>query len=377
MLIRESHTETGTLQVILAAPTPPPTGGITNWTRIIRSGIKADQAIHEVYIDTSLKKPASERGLMGSALGAMRILFSARQVMRGLEKKDKRKTVMHLCTSGGLGFARDLGLIRLAHRYRIPAMLHLHFGRVPELMNASTFESRLMRNAFAVADGVMAMDSGTFTSLCSHGFESKSCIVPNPIEDDIVPLGWEERTDVVFVGHVKKEKGIEDLLSAWEVVSQTNDEVQLKIIGPVKDDYKARLKRIDKTNRIVFLGSLPHEDALMAIGSSLMLVLPSYTEGFPNVVLEAMALGTPVIATSVGAIPEMLADGAGIVVSPGDIVGLAKSVTSMLEDKSLRETMGNIAAGRVTERYRLYNVLGRMKKEWLKLLDSFALGREK
>lgn len=377
MSIRESHAETDSLRVILAAPAPPPTGGITNWTRIIRSGIKSDQTLRESFVDISLKKPASERGFVFSILGVMHILHRARRAISKLERGGKERTVMHLCTSGGLGFARDLGLIRLAHRYRIPTMLHLHFGRVPELMSANTLESRLMRSALSATDGVMAMDSGTFSALCRHGFENKSSIVPNPIEDDIVPPKSQKRTDVVFVGHVKKEKGIEDLLSAWKLVAQVDSKVRLNVVGPVEDDYRAKLEDLDETNRIAFLGSLPHKDALRAVESSLMLVLPSYTEGFPNVVLEAMALGTPVIATSVGAIPEMLADGAGIIVSPGDTAGLARSVISLLEDESLREVISSIAESRVMKRYRLSNVLEKMKGEWIKLPDLSVLRRRK
>lgn len=74
-------------------------------------------------------------------------------------------------------------------------------------------------------------------------------------------------------------------------------------------------------------------------------VLPTYTEGFPNVVLESMACGCPIVATSVGAIPEMLDGGAGIVIEPRNVEQLRDAVAWVLENPERAAEMGAQAAG--------------------------------
>lgn len=365
------------MTVILAAPIPPPEGGITNWTRIIRKGIAETPGLSDVLIDISLKRTPSSRGFLKSVDGVMRIILSARKSVEEMARNNSNCLVMHLCTSGGMGFARDLGLIRVAKANNIPAMLHLHFGRVPALLTAKSFEARLMRQVLVAADGVMAMDSETMKALRRHGYGDKACLVPNPIEDSVVPKGVERRLDVVFVGHVTRAKGIEDLLAAWALIAKQNKTAKLRVIGPIEDEYRARLVNSDKTRQLEFVGRLPHEETIEAIESASVLVLPSYTEGFPNVVLEAMALGTPVVATSVGAIPEMLSGNVGFTVSPGDIAGLASSIDMLLKNEALRKKMGDCGIARVRDRYRLSKVISEMRAEWLKLeLRSNFRGRK-
>ena len=365
-----TNTSSDRLAVILAAPAPPPDGGITNWTRMIRKGIEDASNIDCVHVDTSLKREASKRGFLYSCLGVARIVNHARKILVETLKRPHPKLVMHLCTSGGLGFARDFGLLRIAHKYGIPAMLHLHFGRTPELFRGVSFEAFLMRAVFGLADGIMAMDSMTFQALRDCGYGSKSCLVPNPI--DVVPSDNKESQEegVIFVGHVIKSKGIEDLISAWNLIAEKHGRTNLMVVGPVNADYKEILLQSDETGTVSFTGSLPHEEVLQLIGAASVLVLPSYTEGFPNVVLEAMSLGTPIVATSVGAIPEILSEGVGLVVSPGDIEGLAEAIDTLLGNQILRSKMGKLGMDKVRNEYQLVGVLQSMRNEWLRMLGS-------
>src|SRR5687768_4892209 len=80
--------------------------------------------------------------------------------------------------------------------------------------------------------------------------------------------------------------------------------------------------------------------------------LPSWTEGFPLVVLEAMALGRPVVATAVGGTPELVADGeTGLLVPPRDVAALTASLKRVLDDEGLRRRLGEAGRRRVAERF--------------------------
>lgn len=359
------------LNVFLAAPCPPPNGGITNWQRIVSRKLGKDEAVGLKLIDTSLKKEPSKRGFFYSAKGVLSIIEQARKTLRKADAPFCKDAVLHVCTSGGMGFVRDIGLIKVAHSRKIPAMLHLHFGRVPELLQAGSFESRLLIRALALADGIMTMDGKTLADLCSHGYGEKTCLVPNPIEDEVFCRPTSVKSEeVVFVGHVIQTKGVEELVQAWDAVTKRHENSKLLIIGPVEAEYKDQLARLCDASDIEFCGPLCHEDVLNRIAQAKALVLPSYTEGFPNVVLEAMAVGTPVVATPVGAIPEMLSDGRGVLVPVGNVEDLAAGITRLLEDGQGSSKIVEKAKKHAMDSYSLSTVIDKMKSAWLGLLSE-------
>src|SRR5919201_1923846 len=99
------------------------------------------------------------------------------------------------------------------------------------------------------------------------------------------------------------------------------------------------------------LGFVPHDDLGALYGRAAVVVCPSYREGLPLCVLEAMAHGRPVVATAVGGIPEFVEDGVtGYLVEPGDVAGLRAAIERLLADPLLRRRMGREARKRVTER---------------------------
>jgi glycosyltransferase involved in cell wall biosynthesis len=117
-------------------------------------------------------------------------------------------------------------------------------------------------------------------------------------------------------------------------------------------------------SQIVFAGEASHPDAIRALAASSLVVLPSHTEGFPMVVLEAMLLGKPVIASSVGEIPEMLADGCGIVIPPRSVDELAVALRRMLEGEELRTAMGCRAHQRAVDNYTVGPVFADLVSLW-------------
>jgi glycosyltransferase involved in cell wall biosynthesis len=116
--------------------------------------------------------------------------------------------------------------------------------------------------------------------------------------------------------------------------------VDLTIIGsgPEKSRLEALIERLGLTARVRFLGGRSWgNDLLELVRQHQALVLPSFTEGLPLVLIEAMSQGVPVIASAVGGIPELVHDGInGLLVSAGDVSGLAKAITRLTSDPGLR-----------------------------------------
>ncbi len=138
-------------------------------------------------------------------------------------------------------------------------------------------------------------------------------------------------------------KGVSVLIDALAGLSRDRWS-ELVIVGPGSDRTNKALADAGLLDRVEFRSGLSDEELAALIGSAEALVVPSRYEGFSLPAIEAMACGTPVVATSVGALPTLVAGGAGRLVSPNDPVALATAIGDVLADPELRGRMG--AAGR-------------------------------
>ncbi|WP_433829974.1 glycosyltransferase [Actinoplanes sp. CA-015351] len=176
--------------------------------------------------------------------------------------------------------------------------------------------------------------------------------VPVPAAPPVVPKRW----DVAFVGRLVPKKGVDDLLTALSTMQSPR---ALFIgDGPLEQSLRARAEqlRLDAT----FLGSHPPEIVQRHLAESRMLVAPSKTapdgdtEGLPTTILEAAALGLPVVSTRHSGIPEAVTDGeTGLLCGEGDPAALAAAMTHLLSDAQLRHRLGAQAHRRATADFNL------------------------
>jgi len=150
-----------------------------------------------------------------------------------------------------------------------------------------------------------------------------------------------EEKMILYVGRLVKTKGVVDLLASFKVLSKIDTEAMLVIKGdgPLKLFIKNFINRYGLKERVKFIeGVLPWEKVIFDYYSKAsVFVLPSYAEGLPTVILEAMSAEVPVITTPVGDIPDIIHHGeTGIFVNPGDIKALTNSILTLLQDKGLR-----------------------------------------
>ncbi len=123
---------------------------------------------------------------------------------------------------------------------------------------------------------------------------------------------FNERGDKLgYIGTLTKAKGVPNLLEAMPKVLAQKSEIEFQIGGSGQLRSKIEQHSIEPalSQKLKFWGWIPHEDLPKYLNDLKLLVLPSYTEGIPNIMLEAMACGTPVLATPVGAIPDIIKDG--------------------------------------------------------------------
>jgi len=114
-----------------------------------------------------------------------------------------------------------------------------------------------------------------------------------------------------YIGRLSEEKGILNFVSALPGILQENSNLKIYIIGdgPLNDQIRAKLVQSDSVKNVIFTGWIRHDELPLYLNELRVLVLPSNTEGLSNIMLEAMACGTPVLSTPVGAIPDFITDG--------------------------------------------------------------------
>ena len=161
---------------------------------------------------------------------------------------------------------------------------------------------------------------------------------------------------LLFCGRLngpREQKGIDVLLKSLPLVVRHHD-VLLNIIGtgPRLEQYRSLAEELNVSRYVNFLGFIEHEQMPQYYAQADLFVLPSRRESFGLVLAEAMACGLPVVATTAGAIPEVVEDGVtGILVPPDDPAALAQAITSLLSDPDKMKTMGARGKARVEKHF--------------------------
>jgi glycosyltransferase involved in cell wall biosynthesis len=196
------------------------------------------------------------------------------------------------------------------------------------------------------------------------------CIDINRISDSLENEGRHYKTKSIFDkenpvifygGYLGLHKGIVELVLAYEkVVDNVSATLVLCGNGPLREWIFAQERRIKKSNkmaRIIVMPSQPSSTFIKELNNASIFVLPSHTECFGMVLLEAMSLKKPIVATYSGGPSEIITDKTnGLLVNPGDIDGLAEAILELLRSSKTRDTLGSNAYTTVQSKYEVSKV---------------------
>ncbi|MEY4765237.1 MAG: hypothetical protein RI907_1910, partial [Pseudomonadota bacterium] len=144
-------------------------------------------------------------------------------------------------------------------------------------------------------------------------------------------IGPDEKL-VIYVGRFVEAKGMRELIAAFQQMAGTDPKLRLALVGDgvMGEELMAMVAATGLKDRVYLPGGLPPEQVAEWIGASDVLTLPSWSEGYPNVVVESVACGRPVVATDVGGTREILHDDNGILTRPRDVASLVDGLTRAL-----------------------------------------------
>jgi glycosyltransferase involved in cell wall biosynthesis len=172
---------------------------------------------------------------------------------------------------------------------------------------------RQMKWAFKKATFVTGKSQALVTAIHSHTSRVNAEVVYNGVDFESFtlrssPVFISAEIKLVFIGSVIKTKGIFELIDAIALLKKQNCTINLNLLGAGAQmkDLEERITQLGVADSVNLVGPIPHDSLMSFIHDSDALILPSYREGVPNVVMESLSTGTPVIVTKVGGIPEVV-----------------------------------------------------------------------
>jgi glycosyltransferase involved in cell wall biosynthesis len=171
------------------------------------------------------------------------------------------------------------------------------------------------------------------------------------------------RFEVICVGRLVAAKGQHILLAAVAQLLQSGRKLQLRLVGdgPDRKSLEASARRLGIEESVVFEGAVNQDRIRDLYGTADLFALASFAEGIPVVLMEAMAMEIPCVATWITGIPELIRDGIdGLLVAPSDVDGLASAIGRLMDDEELRRSLGKAGRKRVIDKYDLGRNVARL-----------------
>jgi len=256
---------------------------------------------------------------------------------------------------------------------RKPKMFHLH-GIDVNFLKRYRLSRAILKH---VADYYITITRQMERDLMELGISrSRITYLPNAVNGELFrPHGEKEDNLLLFVGRISFGKGLHVLLDSLHDLKKS---VSLVIIGPATslNYYQDILKRIEKENqrgkhRITYLGALDQPEVAKWCQKASILILPSFSEGFPVVILEALSCETPVIATPVGGIPELIRDYEnGFLIPPNNPLKLAEAIEYLLDNKDIRTKMGKAGRKHTVKNFSLEVVAQKLRRVYEQIITT-------
>ena len=238
-----------------------------------------------------------------------------------------------------------LAAMKLAKTFKIPFVVLAH-GSDVHFHTKSSLRRGLMKETFLKADRVIAVSNELKDRILGLGVpQEKVEVIYDGVDHELfrredkdaakeklgLPRG---RKTALFVGNLVSVKGLRFLLSAVSRIKENDYTMHIIGGGYLERRLKDAVRALGLEDRVVFCGVRPHNEIPLWLNAAEFLCLPSLAEGLPDIIIEALSCGLPVVASRVGGVPEIINDERiGILVEPKDVKALAGAIRSALDKK--------------------------------------------
>ena len=255
------------------------------------------------------------------------------------------------------------GMLGVKKEWNVPMVVHLRGGFIWSTGKAYPQIKEMHMEVLNTADRLLAVSHDTKHEFVELGIpEEKIEVIPNGVDlekfriidrDEArkqlgLPL---DRQIVLFAGYLRPRKGLQYLIEAIPKLAKDHDPLFLILgEGKMRSELERKITEYHLENNVLLKGLVPHDQMPLYENAMDCLILPTQKEGRPNVVIEAMALEKPVVASAVSGIPELMVDGqTGILIPPRDVQAIEDGIAWILADPELGRRMGVAGRGRIRE----------------------------
>jgi glycosyltransferase involved in cell wall biosynthesis len=275
--------------------------------------------------------------------------------------------LVHVQTASHASFWRKAVICLMARAADRPYIVHVHGGGFARFYEheCGRFGRRLIRSTLAHAALVIALSEewrGRLLKICPTArVEVLHNAVRIPDSERAQPRADRNPT-LLFLGHLLPEKGVYEIVKACAQLAKRFPDLKLVLGGVGQGDAVRELaSQLGVSERVELPGWLGPESKSAALAASTMFLLPSYHEGMPMALLEAMSWGMPVIATPVGGIPQIVTHEAnGLLIPPADVAALTTAIERLLLDPALRIRLGNAARTTIVSGFSLEDAMRKL-----------------
>jgi glycosyltransferase involved in cell wall biosynthesis len=341
--------------------------------RDVRGGVSS---VVNGYYDAGLDKlceltylPTMEDG---SKLKKLFVAVCARIRFESLIKKND---ILHVHMSADSSFYRKAVFIRRAYRAGKKIIIHMH-GSTFDLFyeeRCNEKQKQNVRKIFAMADVVIALseDWKTFLGkrICA---EDKIQVIYNAVNIPEKYAKDYQNQDMLFLGILGKRKGTYDLLEVLPEIFAKYPDAHIYFGGDgEREQAEAVCRQKGISHNVTFLGWVRGEEKEKFLKNCSIYVLPTYHEGMPMSILEAMAYGMAIVSTYVGGIPHIVAnDENGILCEAGNKKQLQNALERLLEDHRKRERLGKAGAAYIADNFDIKKNIEKIEKIYSSLLTA-------
>jgi len=261
-----------------------------------------------------------------------------------------RVELVHAHVAAHGSFWRKSAFLSLTRLFRRPTVLHLHGSEFKDFYEkeCGTVRRRLIRHILEHASTVIVLSERLHAYVGTVAPAARLVTIHNFVDAGRLRSEAERASVarssniILFLGLIGRRKGIYDLVRALPQVVNAIPEVLLIAGGRGElDDVRRCARDVGVEDHLLLPGFVSGKEKMRLLAEAAIYVLPSYNEGVPVSILEAMSVGLPIISTPVGGIPDVIRDGEeGFWVTPGSTDELSRRIIELLGNKELRERMG-------------------------------------
>lgn len=258
---------------------------------------------------------------------------------------DKSIKIVHIQGAAFASFERNMFFVRVGKKFGKKVIMHMHCADFESYYNPSSHKQRIV-DTINACDLYLVLSDSWKTYFESIGVKSDIIKVLN---NTITPPILKEVNrspdtfNLLYLGVIGQRKGIYDILKALkDNLEKFETKVRLRVGGNQEEDkLMAYIKDNGLQNMVTFEGFVTGDKKIECLNWADVYILPSFNEGLPIGILEAMSYGHPIISTPVGGIPEVLKDGVnGVMVEPGNVEQIANAISTFVEHKELVKEYG-------------------------------------